>query len=230
MNINTSNNKLFTYIGLGVISYSVGVGSGYLIAKKYLSQRFFPEVDETPTNENPIDENQLSLFDEDLEVIVVENILDKQNDNIEWFGEETKTSPEEPIVINVFKSNDDQWDYEAELAIRSSDAPYVIHRDEYIQDEMSFDQTTVTYYVGDDIMCDQKDVPMYGYSSFTGPLKFGHGSGDPDIVYIRNEKLQTEWEVLLHTGSYEIEVLGHDFESRYSKENIAHSLLKFRDE
>ena len=38
--------------------------------------------------------------------------------------------------------------------------------------------------------------------------RFGHGCDDPNVVFIRNEKLATDFEVLRHNGSYAEEVLG----------------------
>lgn len=220
------NSRLIVSAGIGVISFSAGAGISYILVKKKVSN-FQPEslfLDEQ-TN---VDENQLTIFDE----------LESQGNNVQediytHLDPVVEEMAEKPIIeaqlINVFKNSDDQWDYEAELSVRTKDQPYVIHRDEFIQDEMGYDQSTITYYSGDDIMADQSDVPIYNYSAMIGHLKFGHGSGDPDIVYVRNEKLEMEWEILRHLGKYEIEVLGHDIENKYS-DNLSHSVLKFRDE
>jgi hypothetical protein len=62
-------------------------------------------------------------------------------------------------------------------------------------------------------------------------LVFGHGSGDPNVVYIRNEKLQAEYEVLRDPGSYEIEVLGGHVEREMQEVDLKHSRQpgKFRE-
>ena len=140
--------------------------------------------------------------------------------------------PPEIEIHNVFANNHDgDWDYEAECSTRSKDEPYTIHVDEFVSEEMEFDQATFTYYKGDDILVDERDTPIYNYVEATGPLKFGHGSQDPNVVYIRNERLKIEYEILLHQGRYEVEVLGYDAEKEIEREDIKHSSsYRFRDD
>lgn len=136
----------------------------------------------------------------------------------------------EPAVVNIFAIDDPDWDYDAELNTRSNAEPYVLHKDEFFNEEMGFRQTTVTYYAGDDIMSDEQETPVYDYNKLMGPLKWGHGSGDPNVVYIRNEKTRHEWEVVLHTGRYEVEVLGNEYEQELAEDELRHSTnRRFRD-
>lgn len=252
------NNKTAKYIGVGLIAFSGGTGFGYFIGRKKNNSESDSMTDKSDSEEN----GQLSLFEHypilrsNVPTEWKDETFKIPNINIErpWVRETldvedekmttTKTwgldNPEEVVVepentevyVNVFKSSDDQWDYEAELAVRNENAPYVIHRDEFVLEEMGYEQTTVTYYAGDDIMTDVNDVPIYNHASMIHPLKFGHGSGDQNVVYIRNESLELEWEVLLHNGRYAVEVLGLEVERHYETTNLAHShsVLKFRDE
>lgn len=227
--INILAKKWVVPAGIGVIAFSAGSSLAYILLKRGEKDSPIEEV----SNENKIDENQLTIFDEIESKVsnVIEDILDNRLKTIEEAIPNPESSKLIDIqLINVFKNNDDQWDYEAELSIRSKDAPYVIHQDEFIQDEMGFDQSTITYYSGDDIMSDQSDVPIYNYSTIIAPLKFGHGSNDQSVVYIRNERLQQEWEVMLHPGKFEVEVLGLDIENKYESRSSTNSVLKFRDE
>jgi hypothetical protein len=140
---------------------------------------------------------------------------------------------EEPYVIpdTIFKDNSDgDWNMEAEMDGRSAAHPYIIHHDEFYNAENEgFDctQTTLTYYKGDDILCDEQDVPIYEYLKLTGELKFGHGSKDPSVVYIRNEALGAEYEVLLDHGYFQTEILGQQLEDDLNKD-VKHSVRKFR--
>jgi hypothetical protein len=121
---------------------------------------------------------------------------------------------------------EDDWDWEEELANRSPNAPYILHREEFFSNEMELEQTTITYYKGDDVLCDEKDVPIYSPEKVVGRLEFGRGSQDPSIVYIRNEELGAEWEVILDHGYYAVEVLGGQIED--SMKDIKHSIRKFK--
>lgn len=133
-------------------------------------------------------------------------------------------------VVNIFHENQDGWNWDAETQRRATkeakESGYTIHREEFFNEESGYGQTTLTYYQGDDILTDERDVPIYNYKATTGELEFGHGSGDPHIVYVRNDRLQGEYEILLEEGSYEIEVLG----SQYDEPQASKGVRKFRDE
>lgn len=110
---------------------------------------------------------------------------------------------DDPIVV-------DSWNYDRELGSRSADEPYVIHEDEYAQDELGFSHSSLTYYAGDDVLTDSSDNPINSYERITGKISglFGHGSSDPDTVYIRNHKFSSEYEIVRNMESYAKEILG----------------------
>lgn len=137
---------------------------------------------------------------------------------------------EEPVGHNLFANSTDGWVYEDELKTRTPNAPYILHKDEFFANEMDFSQLTVTYYADDEIVADDGDQPIYGHARILGELNFGHGSGDPSVVYVRNEERKAEYEVLLDTGSYTREVLGIGYEDATQADDIRHShnLAKFR--
>jgi hypothetical protein len=104
------------------------------------------------------------------------------------------------------------WNYPEELANRSPDAPYVIHQDEFKQGETGYVQTVYTYYAIDDVLADTDETPVPHADIVVGQdnLKWGHGTDDPDVVFVRNDKLELEMEICRIAKSYEEEVLGHD--------------------
>lgn len=130
---------------------------------------------------------------------------------------------EEEVEVQVITVEDPDWDYEEEKQTRDSLSPYVIHRDEFFSNEMDFAQHTWTYYEGDDVMIDEEDVVVYNHNQKVGDdLKWGHGSGDPNTVYIRNEKMRMEMEVLREEGLYSIEVMGLE-PDRGEDQDVKHS-------
>jgi hypothetical protein len=136
----------------------------------------------------------------------------------------------EPRPMSEDIEVEDGWDYEEELAKRTPDAPYVIHRDEFFNQESGFRGTTIQWYEGDKILADENDVPIYGPEKVTGNLVFGFGSGDPNVVYIRNEKLRAEYEVVRNPGFFQIEVLGLQLEEQAEADDLKHSqaIRRFR--
>lgn len=126
--------------------------------------------------------------------------------------------PVDEEVRNVFKDRDklappeDGWDYHRELRNRSPIRPYVIHIDEKNERD-TYAESTLTYYEEDDVLCDEKDdiIDSADRDRLIGEKnleKFGHGSGDPSIVYIRNDALGIVYEVVLSPNSYAEEVHG----------------------
>jgi hypothetical protein len=116
-----------------------------------------------------------------------------------------------PVVIyDGGKNKNDNWDYGAELSERSPDAPYVIHQDEFNQGQIGFNKVAYTYYAGDDVLVDEDEIPLPHSDLIVGQdnLKFGHGTDDIDVVFVRNDKLQLDMEICRSPESYEEKFLG----------------------
>jgi hypothetical protein len=116
---------------------------------------------------------------------------------------------DEVVVTNVFHAGEiDEWDWDIEKTIRKEahgGVPYVLHRDEYFENEQGYDQITLTYFEGDDVLADSHDTPVDDQDAMVGLgnlAKFGHGSGDPNTVYVRNDELQIEIEVIHSDGKF----------------------------
>lgn len=234
MDVNAILKHKATHIALAsVTSMAVGVGLGIFIGRKTLKPYAAPEWIE----EDNVNDLQMSLFDilDELDVISEDQVIEIQEDApemIDDISEEPEDYDEEEDdtpVITVRRWGESDWDYELEVSKRTPSEPYIIHQDEFINDEMDFRQETVTYYAGDDIMAGEDDTPMYNYSAMMGELRFGHGSTSESIVYIRNEKLKMEWEVIRHDGLFMYEVLGHEMEAA-EEASLRHSVQKFRPE
>lgn len=202
---------------VGIAAFSGGIGLGYILGKRKKQGVL----------------GELILITDDYVQTSTDETEDKpENEYVEFTPEEHAYLAKHPVVseveeatITVIAQPDDDWNYEAELSTRGPKEPYVIHRDEFFADEMGYTQSTVTYYSGDDILTDELDVPIYGHTAMVGELKFGHGSGDPNVVYIRSELLEHEYEVLQNFGRYEVEVLGHEIDEHYREDDLKHSAV-----
>lgn len=123
----------------------------------------------------------------------------------------TAPGVEERDTVNIFAEAEvnDVWDYEAEKKLRDPSRPYVIHVDE--RGETGYEEITLTYYTGDDIICDKDDKIVDEQDRVVGLHnlnKFGHGSGDAVIVYVRNEYLDLDIELIRSEQSFAEEVHG----------------------
>lgn len=110
---------------------------------------------------------------------------------------------------NVF--SDPSFDLEEELKYRTEDKPYILTHDEYFAAEKDYDTFSLTYYELDDTLVDEQDKPIENVDEMVGEdhlVRFGSGSKDNNIVYVRNDKLGSDYEISKSTGSYLEEVLG----------------------
>lgn len=123
--------------------------------------------------------------------------------------------PPPEVAVNVFTQtqSEEGWDYEREMDKRSPDTPYIIHKDEFMENVPEHTQITVTWYSGDDVIADEADRPIPDVEDRMGVAnleKMGYGSGDPNVLYVRSERFGIDYEILLTQASYEVEVLGYD--------------------
>lgn len=97
---------------------------------------------------------------------------------------------------------------------RSPDRPYVITEAEFRIDRPEFEKDSLIYYAGDDKLAEENGnfIPDKNGTAGNENLRrfFGYGSGDERLLYIRNERVLSDFEITLHDGKYDIEVLGLD--------------------
>jgi hypothetical protein len=142
---------------------------------------------------------------------------------------------DESPVRNIFQHNDiveHEWNWHEERRSRSTDVPYVIHVDE--KEEFDYQSQTLTYYEGDDVLCNERDevVDPDERDNVVGEgnlFRFGHGSGDPAIVYIRNDRLELIYEVIRSPNRYAEEVHGFRHYTE-SYKNLERMRARERDE
>ena len=221
---------------VGVAGVGIGFGVGYILGKRVQTVEFHQdiliELEDTSDDEGYEDIIEVETSDPVIyEEIPEPTVIDEEVVSETQVKIVAQEQIAEGVVVrrNVFTpAANDQWVYDDEIAHRDAHPgePHVIHHDEFMNNEKKYNQETLTYYKGDDIVADQEDKPIYNYSTLMGHLKFGHGSGDENVVYIRNETINMEWEVLLHDGSYETEVLGLQIEDEYEKSDIKHAHVR----
>lgn len=139
----------------------------------------------------------------------------------------TPTDPSKRIFRTELTEKDKHtnWSFPREMAQRSSDRPYIIHQDEFANNDSEWPQVSYVYYAEDDVLTDTDDSPIENRDEIIGPgvlNRFGHGTDDYNIVYVRNPVLELEMEICRSPGSYQEEVLGLDpYESNHdnSEEN-----------
>ncbi len=122
------------------------------------------------------------------------------------------------------------FDYEAELKRRDPDAPYLITEEEFMEAGPNYEQVNFTYYAGDGVLTNVNDEVIDNIAATVGAdnlMRFGDGSNDENIVYVRNIKLEMDIEVAQSVGKYSVEVAGLEDETELR--HSADRPRRFRD-
>lgn len=224
---------------LGAAAFGAGVATGYFTAKKKL-KKLYADLAEQEIKEAKEYYSVINKKGEYSDPVALAEAVDpKLNDPIfkqtvnkyhnlvnqqayrEQLGidPEVAQTPAEKMEVeqsldkNIFDqaaSMDEVWSYEVEMENRKNETIFIIHKDEFDQNEMDHENTSVTYYDGDNVLADEKDGMIENEALVVGQnnLQFGHGSQDVNIVYIRNLDLETDFEVVRSPGAFGQEVLG----------------------
>lgn len=219
------------YIAVGVIA-AVSFAGGALVSHRLTKKKLQREYDVVLEEQIQRTKDYYARFSkkddyatpqgaaETLNVKVADEALTKyQGRGEDWPRNEVKA--EEVVVKNIFADNSEvEFDYEQELSKRAAapHLPYVITQEEFLENENDYTQQSITYYAGDNTLADERDQPIELVDNVVGDgnlERFGHGSKDKRIVYVRNENLSMDFEIGLHDGKFAHEVLGFQHSEDY---------------
>lgn len=96
---------------------------------------------------------------------------------------------------------------------RSEDKPYIISADEYMMEKEEYDKLTLAYFQGDDVLCDDQDTPLDEAKDVVGSealSNFGLYSKDENIVYVRNDRLMSDFEIMKDERKFSVVILGSE--------------------
>ena len=121
--------------------------------------------------------------------------------------------PENPVPTS--KSMNAGWNYEQELLGRTPEAPYIIHQNEYNHSNMQYTKVQYNFYAEDGFLVDptqERPVLIGPIDTLVGEdnFKFGHGSDDSEVVYVRNDARELDMMICRLNRSYEEDELGLD--------------------
>lgn len=152
--------------------------------------------------------------DEDMETFE-QRLIDEAKQEVDGvkqklgvFEEEDEPDEEEEVItMNIFSENESSA---SSAGGRDTNRPFILSAREFEDGELDYSQNTLTYYEGDDVLTDERDQPIHHLQKIVGSenLKFGEMSDDPNIVYIRNNELEVDFEVCRSKGTFTEEVLG----------------------
>lgn len=111
---------------------------------------------------------------------------------------------EEEVIEKGLFPDQPTEDNEDLLQFRRPGHPYVISTREFSFGQ-PHNQSELTWYEEDQVLSDDQDMPVPDVDAIVGldnMDRFGLGSGDPNLVYIQNDKIGAQFEVFRNQGSY----------------------------
>ena len=223
-------------IGFGVVGLAVGVAVGFYFGHRWNKEKIRAEEFKKSQEEVEKIREFYQKQAESVKVVKVKPDLDDVVEERgysqvkEVHEHERPTRPPVPVQeppvlprrdfttagiakrhVDREKDKNDGWDYGTELAQRSNHRPYIIHQDEYAQKEEEYSQVSFTYYAVDAVLTDEQEQLVDNPDELVGLDNlgnFGHGADDFHVVYIRNDRLEIDYEVCLLAASYEEAVQG----------------------
>jgi hypothetical protein len=204
----------------GIAGLGVGAGIGWLLAAHRASARLDAEVAQLKAHYAArLNEEAKSLVEFGHPTVGVDRADEQQP------ARDRARTPYHTIGRDAAADNDLGGDGEADAAIdavagdgkapgdgvpwpppdRDVTKPHLISNDEFADEEPMHQKLTLTWYAGDKTLVDDQEQPIPHIAYIMGAVgfdMFGGISEDDRIMYIRNPRLETDFEVLLHDGGY----------------------------
>lgn len=229
---NIVKSRWFTPIVTSFAALGAGIVIGHILSRRN-KDGFVHELPDGLSID--FDPEMLDQLKQNSRLLLVEEEDDDDDDDDDGPGFEVVVEEhirsEESKTIEFGESANGEWNYAEEVAKRTPKGIYPIHEDEYYANESEYPHSCITYYAGDDIMVDEDLTPIFDYQKITGPLKFGYGAKNAEVMFVRNCEREIEFEISLNPGFYAVEVLDMEIEDADRDGGLrhAHGVPKFRD-
>lgn len=138
---------------------------------------------------------------EQFEQRLIDHAKAKIEDQIESTEDSGINEGEEMAVRhhNIFTDRKPTGEFKPlDRSTRDSARPYIIDLSEYVNNDTLYNNNTLTYFEGDGVLVDDQMIPISNINQVVGNdnLQFGNGSDDINVVYIRNEELEVDFEIV----------------------------------
>lgn len=214
--------KLISFAAVAVGSFMMGIGVGYSFKKdeEYYEKDGLPCCEYFESDDEPVEDidskekiKELNLAKSYISKYGYDPAADTDGDNtneIDYWAEAKKQ----------LKEIDDDGSYSEEtvtdrdgVSYRMTDEglvevkdPYFITEEEYFETQRDFEKTPIIYYAKDGIYADIRDEMIRNINLFPEDCHVGFETDE--VVYVRNVKIGTDFEISKVDQSYWDDVLG----------------------
>lgn len=240
------------YLVLGqVVGCALSAAGGYFLAKGVLEQKYQAKLSEEIEQARVFYQNLYSRQDIVLDAEVPAEEEDHLNEQTvpplveaepqrkvqeAMEARATYEGEEEVEDKNVFETPVPPGPavLDALLAERDTDAPYIITKEEFLDNEPEHEQIAFTWFELDSVLIKDDDefAPIENVDYVAGRdnlYHFGYGSEDSEVLYVRNENTSPPYDLHItrSPGSYVHEVINGG-EVDDDSPHLQHSQRKFR--
>jgi hypothetical protein len=223
MNTEAFKNVVTSKKGLVVLASSMslvgGAALGAAIAMKKLEAKYaeISRIEIEQAKEYYSKLNKIGIFstpEEAVQALIPETVHEAAKALTQYQGIEPAVDPDMvEVATNVFAKRKErvEFDYATEMQRRDPKRPYLITKDEFFENEPENEQSTITYYAGDGVLADERDQQVPDTDMLINDenlMRFGEGSDDENIVYVRNNQLGVDYEICHSEGKFSVEVEG----------------------
>lgn len=211
--------KTTQIVATSLVSLGLGAGGTYLLMEKKMAAKYEEisnqEIEKAKNyykafKEKP-DPEELAARYEDIPDATMEKAIASLREYAGKDGPHEKAIPvvEGGIEVTYHKNVFDtpEWNQQVEESKRNPNSvdPFIISEEEFYMNESENEQLQLTYFEADDILSDGNESPVENrdYVIGEGTLdRFGYGSKDKNIVFVRNPRLDSDIEVIRDSRSF----------------------------
>lgn len=201
MRINSRALMLAGYVVTAFSGMGLGVGLTIRFLDKEYEQNLAKEVDQAKDYYNRL--HKRGPYSDPIALIQPDDVVETIIEDQKYAKMETVDKHYENVFVEASKAK--VFDLGEEVKTRTADRPYVISADEYFRNDTNYEQENLNYYDKDGVLCHENDEEIIDGDDIVGDdnlLRFGDGSNDPNVVYVRNDRREREYEIIRTRGSY----------------------------
>ena len=161
-----------------LLGLAIGAGAATLICKKYYDGKIEEEVESVKQAFKKTDPSEDKPEPEPVEKTVEHSTPLQKNEGVKDLRD----------YANLLRKS-------GYNGPEKKDPIYTIAPDEFGEDEENYEQVSLMFYA-DDVLCDENDEVMEDRENYIGDALNHFGEWEPDAVYVRNELLHIEYEIL----------------------------------
>lgn len=184
---------------------AIGVGGSFLYFKKKYKSEADNEVNEVRQYYQKKIEKEKERLDK------LENESNKIDKAIEEYTEKAKDiSKKTKVKYNKISEDEktqigkENEEVKAEAESPEEDEPtkpYLITEEEFLNDKNDYDKISLTYYMFDDTLADESDEMIDIEENISSDI-YNQIAGSDEDLYVRNNVLQTDFEIMRVEGSF----------------------------